>query len=271
MKPPLHQNAEIIDVTTPLQLSNPMKTTSSHVLLTVTALLLAALSTASAAVIYSDNFSGNSTTNLAGQTTTVGGGTWIGSPAWKADGSIAGKSSPSANGDAMYLPFTPVSDRQYTLSLTTVDTSAIHEWFALGFANFASTPTGTEQAPWVSPTDSSNTWTAWMLNRAGGNGTTFLHNVVAGVDYAALGHDLKIVLDTATAGWTAEYFVNGASIRGPVALGVSSANYVMFGMNNGAGYVDNFQLSVNVVPEPSAALLGGLGLLGLLLRRRRNS
>ena len=33
-------------------------------------------------------------------------------------------------------------------------------------------------------------------------------------------------------------------------------------------YLDNIAISGTIVPEPSAALLGGLGLLALLRRRR---
>lgn len=36
----------------------------------------------------------------------------------------------------------------------------------------------------------------------------------------------------------------------------------------GGAYIDNLTLSVEAIPEPSAALLGGLGLLALLRRRR---
>ena len=193
-----------------------------------------------AGVIYTDGFNGSASVNLAGQSTTVGGGTWLGSSAWKANGSadpVVG-----SNGDAVYLPLAVAANAKYTLSLTT--TMATGDWFALGFANFASPPSGTEVVPWGIPDGNGNTWSAWMLNHPDGSGTTYLHNVAGLETYGVLGHDLKIVLDTASTGWTAEYFVNGASIRGPVALGVSSANYVMFAKNGGTGTVDNFELSV---------------------------
>ena len=44
---------------------------------------------------------------------------------------------------------------------------------------------------------------------------------------------------------------------------ISFGNYAL----GGRGYVDNF--SISTVPEPSAALLGAVGVFGLL-RRRRN-
>lgn len=64
-----------------------------------------------------------------------------------------------------------------------------------------------------------------------------------------------------TATWTSSDIANGENYS--LALGrgtnVAAASYVFF---------DNVSLDVSVVPEPSMALLGGLGVLGLLRRRR---
>lgn len=49
-----------------------------------------------------------------------------------------------------------------------------------------------------------------------------------------------------------------------VQLSFSSAS-----LNGNAGYVDNASLTITTVPEPSSALLAGLGSLGLLARRKR--
>ena len=57
-------------------------------------------------------------------------------------------------------------------------------------------------------------------------------------------------------------FTTGASApTGNVGVVLSAAG--------GRGLFDNVRLDATAVPEPSAALLGGLGLLGLLVRRRR--
>ena len=57
-------------------------------------------------------------------------------------------------------------------------------------------------------------------------------------------------------------FTTGASApTGNVAISLSNTG--------GRGLFDNVRLDATAVPEPSAALLGGLGLLGLLVRRRR--
>lgn len=54
--------------------------------------------------------------------------------------------------------------------------------------------------------------------------------------------------------------------EGSAAIG----NVIGIGVRSGNNFieVDNFSLSVTPVPEPSIALLGGLGLIGLLRRRR---
>lgn len=67
---------------------------------------------------------------------------------------------------------------------------------------------------------------------------------------------------------------SGATLISSLTLGTdltSSDGYMTFavGPYNGAYAIANFDnLSVSVVPEPAAALLGGLGMLGLLRRRR---
>ncbi len=42
----------------------------------------------------------------------------------------------------------------------------------------------------------------------------------------------------------------------------------VWGANAAQAYIDNVSVTTTPIPEPSAALMGGLGLLGLLRRRR---
>ena len=78
-----------------------------------------------------------------------------------------------------------------------------------------------------------------------------------------------------TNGASVEFFIDGVS-QGTVARTfATNAGYITFrttaavwggGSSWGIGHVDN--LSVSLVPEPGAALLGGIGMLALLRRRR---
>jgi hypothetical protein len=80
---------------------------------------------------------------------------------------------------------------------------------------------------------------------------------------------LTVVLNTTAAQWSAEWFLGNTSIA-EAAFAVDTnptINYVGFGRNDGAG-IDLSSFSLTMIPEPSAALLGGLGLLALLRRRR---
>jgi MYXO-CTERM domain-containing protein len=78
-----------------------------------------------------------------------------------------------------------------------------------------------------------------------------------------------------TNGALVEIFIDGISQGATTKTLATDAGYITFrttaaawggGSSWGLGHVDN--LSVSLVPEPSAALLGGLGMLALLRRRR---
>lgn len=98
-------------------------------------------------------------------------------------------------------------------------------------------------------------------------------------------HTYKLVIsDTVGTGSGFNGIVNGAKVElfiDDVSQGTTAktfatdAGYITFrttaaawggGSSWGIGHVDN--LSVSLIPEPSAALLGGLGMLALLRRRR---
>jgi hypothetical protein len=80
---------------------------------------------------------------------------------------------------------------------------------------------------------------------------------------------LTIVLNTQALQWTAEWFVGATSVRGPEAFATNptTITHVGFARENGQGSTIT-SFSLTSVPEPCSALLGGLGILALLRRRR---
>lgn len=225
---------------------------------------------ANAATIYLDDFSGLVSTNLNGTApdTRPGTETWTatnyvnaGSPGWRANGSIAAESSGTVLRGA-FLPFTPTTGNVYTYSLDMNTTSAT-SWLAMGFTAGAGLTTDFYGATTVPA--------PWLLDEGAGNTGTFLGTALAGsVGFAATNaqHSYAIVLDTTAALWTATWFRDSVQIRTDTYTTNPTINYIgIYKHDDAAGTVDN--LSLTVVPEPGAALLGGLGLLALL-RRRRN-
>ena len=78
--------------------------------------------------------------------------------------------------------------------------------------------------------------------------------------------NLKVVLDTTAADWSAEWFVDDVLVRGPVAYGTQPViNWVGFGkFSSASGTVDNFSLSAVAAPEPGTGALLGMAALGAL-------
>lgn len=119
------------------------------------ALALAIAPAHSATVIYADDFSGASGTNLNGQApdTRPGTETWTASttsPQWRANGSIANN---TANRGA-FLPISPTVGNVYTLSLVINSTNNTTDWLAMGFTQGANTTadffgTVTNAGPWL--------------------------------------------------------------------------------------------------------------------------
>lgn len=93
-------------------------------------------------------------------------------------------------------------------------------------------------------------------------------------------NQIDITLDATnanTALWTMAFKLNGTQVVAPSTVSQNATfngtgsfgaiGFVGFSADNtAAGQIDNFSLSI--IPEPSTALLGGIGML-LLLRRRR--
>ena len=192
----------------------------------LTALSIFLLSVLSAAVVdaqttlYSDSFGGAGTA-LNGAL--VQGGTLqTGSVAWSANSPFLnnGTIDESTEGSAI-LPFAPVVNAQYTLSMDVLNTSA--NWVGLGFKNSALANPGTNQ---VNDRFSNGGGLAWMLYRNNGadnaielfGGPNVTNPIVdinnqGSINFNTL-NSLKIIIDTTGAGssFTADFHVNGSSI-----------------------------------------------------------
>lgn len=243
----------------------------------ITALGVVALaSSLPAATIYSETFgptwegsTNDGTDPLHGTTptTTTGLNTWTAFSGFREDGFIA--DSGGAGDAGAYLPFTPTTGNVYTLSVTvSAPTGPVTTgWAGLGFTanNFIDiNSTGIHEG--------SNAAAPWMLYRQNGAAVTFDGPGATGSTSTATGaysgtQTMNIVLDTTGAQWTAEWFMGTTSLDTVTYSTNPTINYVAIGRGAGNGMTfSNFSLTA--VPEPTTALLGTLGLLTLLRRRR---
>ena len=106
----------------------------------------------------------------------------------------------------------------------------------------------------------------------GGSGITSLTSTASGPSYASLATDPFTAFFSITRTAASEYSIV-ASINGSTRTATSSVGWDSYNaifIRNG-GITSDFlidNVSVSLIPEPSAALLGAVGLLGLLRRRR---
>lgn len=244
--------------------------------------------TATAAVLFQDNFSGVGSADLNGTTPDVTQGTtaWVADTEYNADGT--GTATPTNAAIRAYLTLGGLiddnrgsADAIYTLSTTVniTSTGTDTQWHGFGFwdenapsENFASTPSD---------------GTAWMLRRANSDLQTFLGprtangltETGASPDDVAGTVDLQIVLDltdwNGTSNWgSVEYYgkLSSTSTYNLIAsgeLGTTNSTFRAVGIGGGsaAGDFDYFELSQ--VPEPGSLVLVALGGVFLASRRRK--
>lgn len=224
-----------------------------------------------AEVIYDENFGGGAVAlNGTAPDTTTGGNIWTASTDWLENGTAPTPALDvtTTDDDSAFLAFTPTDGKIYTLTATLTQPSGGTNsgWIAIGFTG-GDTTTGSfwanDAAPWLlwRPSDatSSNQVVSFL-----GTGTT------GGADEGtATGTaTFDIVLNTEADGaWTAEWFVNGSSVRGPEVVATEAITHVGFGRENSqSSTFTNFELTV--VPEPGSLALLSLGGLCVLRRRR---
>ena len=246
-------------------------------LLTSLAGLALSLSCSHAATtIFSDDFNG-STSNLDGASPDVGAGTWTAAAPFDRNGDV---NITNANAGSATLAFTPSNGLIYTLeSSVTLSTGGSGDWIGFGFANGQSSTSGTGRRFLDGNTPEGRAWIYARENT--NNPRTLLTGSDAtpwdGFTNSPTDLDLRIVLDTTggTGNWTATWFAKDAGdtsfteIGGEKALTDEDINSVGFSVAGNGVTADITNFSLTSVPEPSATLLGALGALALLIRRRR--
>jgi len=176
-------------------------------LVAMAALVLASTS-ANAAVIYSDDFSGSGAAELNGTTpdVTTGGATWVATSNYKADGSFT-----LANNATMTLAFTPVDGLVYTLDAQIEDLGGSH-WAQFGFGNGQPTTTLWSGRAWDLLRVAGDTGNAHATVQSGFGGLANWSDL--GLLRYADDLDVRIVLDTTggTGNWTATYYAKPGNV-----------------------------------------------------------
>lgn len=227
-----------------------------------------------ATVIYQDDFSGGSTTDLNGLAPDVrpGAEVWAANPLFKADGLVG----PGANDASAWLPFTPQAGNIYTLTTTyEVDPASQTSWISIGFSNSNNTN--------LRFVNSSGYGT--FIRRANLDVSTFTglatNGADASSDLSATGEvTVSITLDATdansanwTIAWSAQDSNNNTYTRAAAtAVNGDYGDIAYIGYSRDGGRTGNiFSLELVNVPEAGdfALFAGAFAGLGLLLRRRR--
>ena len=239
-----------------------------------------------AAILFADDFSGDAAP-LNGTTpdTTTGGATWTSGAAFLASGIVS--TTPTSGA---WLPFVPTAGNIYTVSSSMNTTAGGQNWISLGFSAAATALPTNRFAD--GPVVALGTLLL-RQNRGSGTGATdaqfFVGETTLGTTSIAApptgAISARITLDASNpspALWTLGLSLNGAPISlvtnsnpadgsdaGTDISNFGSIKFVGFTVTNTAGgTVDDFRVEVTPVPEPSSALLVGLGAMGLMRRRR---
>jgi hypothetical protein len=203
-------------------------------------ILIEGTSKVSAAVIYSQTFTGG-TGALVSTTPTTGAGTWTGDNILNRNGLLEG------GWGAVSLAFTPTSGLVYELTATIDRTSG--PWIGVGFLQSNSLYGWYPNNPTALRTD------GWQIWPQAANATLLTSN------------EVLVRLDTTGAQWTTSMYQGGAQIGSTFTyLTNPTITRVGFVSEGSEGTVSAFQLTS--IPEPSAYSLFIGGVMSLLLVRR---
>lgn len=254
----------------------------------VASILLLAAPSSQAAVIYAQTFTGVSPSELLDDSTVssssgtfggTAGATWEAGATFTTPGVLSG----TARRTSAVLPFNPAQGAIY--ELTAVINLTNTGFLGLGFADNITPPasvpftgnsggqndnnafrftntTNIAGYSWIMINGTSDLTIAYSLGLTAATGTT-----PAYISGDAL---LRVVLDASDAtNWVTTYYLNGSQFATSTAAAAdldAAIDSVGFTSGSGLGTISNFQLQT--IPEPGSALLGGIGLLALLHRRR---
>lgn len=236
--------------------------------------LFSSVASSQAAVLWSDNFSGYADGGLrhAGD----GGAGASGTPGWGANSWFGGDGNVNVTTGVVNGDGNARHGLTQTFAATVGATGTI--WLSFDWGHNSENTTGTYGGlTFIGAGERAligNTWNAstWAVTNGGANTAPTSIGMKTAVAKLTLGAGATGTIDLWVGATGSPVDVSGAAMVTGTGLELGDVNLIRI-MGNNAQTFDNLviattMLDVDAIPEPSAALLGGLGMLALLRRRR---